>query len=351
MIPALYDHDPTHCYNKYMTIELNRRFCVAPMLDCTDKHARFLHRLISRETVLYTEMITTGAILHGDKEHLLGFNDAEHPVALQLGGSDPAAMAQCAEIAQQYGYDEVNINVGCPSDRVQSGSFGACLMQQPDLVADNVRQMQSVVDIPVTVKSRIGVDDQVPEHALWQFVEAVANAGCRVFVIHARKAWLQGLSPKQNRDVPPLDYPLVYRLKEDFPELEIIINGGITTLKDAQSHLQQVDGVMMGREVYANPFIMSDVDHLIYGLPSSELTREQVLTHFLTYVQTQLDKGERLNRLSRHVVGLYHGQPRSRLWRRYLSENAHLPGADVDVIKHAREVMDVEFSTVKFANC
>ena len=237
------------------------------MLDCTDRHERYLARLMSRHAVLYTEMVTTGAILFGDRARFLDFDSAEHPVALQLGGSDPAAMTQCAEIAQQWGYDEVNINVGCPSDRVQSGSFGACLMQTPDVVAENVRQMSAAVDIPVTVKCRIGVDDQEPRDALWGLVESCADAGCEVFLVHARKAWLKGLSPKENRDIPPLDYELVYALKAAFPELEIVINGGINTIEACQQHLEIVDGVMMGREAYSNPYILADVC-LLYTSPS-----------------------------------------------------------------------------------
>jgi len=240
------------------------------MLDCTDRHERYLARLISKHAVLYTEMITTGAILFGDKPRFLDFDEAEHPVALQLGGSEPDAMTRSAELVQQWGYDEVNINVGCPSDRVQSGSFGACLMQSPQLVADNVRQMCSAADIPVTIKCRIGVDDQEPREALWALVEASASAGCETFLVHARKAWLKGLSPKQNRDVPPLDYALVYKLKQDFPELEIIINGGVSTIDSCHQHLAHVDGVMMGREAYSNPYIMAQVDSELYGALGSD---------------------------------------------------------------------------------
>ena len=316
-------------------MKLNRRFCVAPMLDCTDRHERFLLRLISRHAVLYTEMITTGALLFGDTARFLDFDEAEQPVALQLGGSDPDAMTRCAELAQQWGYNEVNINVGCPSDRVQSGSFGACLMQSPELVAENVQQMQAAVDIPVTVKCRIGVDDQEPREALWALVDSAANAGCGVFLVHARMAWLQGLSPKANRNVPPLDYPLVYQLKADFPELEIIINGGIDTLEQCQTHLEQVDGVMMGREVYSNPYVMSAVDSRFYGEAGSSRTRDQVLEKYITYVDQKLLKGVRLNQMSKHVVGLFHGEPRSRLWRRHISENAHVPGSNSQVLRDA----------------
>lgn len=318
---------------------IDRTFCVAPMLDCTDRHDRYLLRLISQQAVLYTEMVTTGAIIHGDQPRFLDFDPSEHPVALQLGGSDPADMTRCAEIAQQWGYDEVNINVGCPSDRVQSGSFGACLMQSPELVADNIREMSASVDIPITVKCRIGVDDQDPKEALWRLVETSANAGCSVFLVHARKAWLKGLSPKANRNVPPLDYPLVYQLKQAFPELEIIINGGISTLADCHSHLEQVDGVMMGRETYSNPYILAQVDQQFYGHTEPPKTRDEVMHAYIDYADQRLQVGSRLNHLSKHVVGLYHGEPRSRLWRRHISENAHLPGSDTTVLREAYAAM------------
>lgn len=319
--------------------QIDRRFCVAPMLDCTDRHERYLARLMSKHAVLYTEMITTGAILFGDKARFLDFNAAEHPVALQLGGSDPDAMMRCSEIAQQWGYDEVNINVGCPSDRVQSGRFGACLMQAPDLVAENVKHMQAAVDIPVTIKCRIGVDEQEPRESLWRLVETCAAAGCNTFLVHARKAWLKGLSPKANRDVPPLDYPLVYDLKAAFPELEIIINGGINSIEQCQQHLEHVDGVMMGREAYSNPYILSRVDETIYGATATPPSRDAVLDAYIEYTDQQIQAGARLNHLSKHVVGLYQGEPRSRLWRRHISENAHKPGAHVDVLRAAHSMM------------
>jgi len=320
------------------TKKIDRRFCVAPMLDCTDRHDRYFLRLISRHSVMYTEMITTGALIFGDRKRFLDFDKAEHPIALQLGGSEPDAMTQCAEFAQEWNYDEVNINVGCPSDRVQSGSFGACLMQTPELVAENVKRMSAAVDIPVTVKSRIGVDDQEPRDALWKFVEMVASAGCNVFHVHARKAWLKGLSPKENRDVPPLDYDLVYELKQAFPELEIIINGGIKNIEECQAHMQHVDGVMVGREVYSNPYMMAAVDAALYQDSSvSPLNRDQVVDSYIEYCDKKLQEGYRLNELTRHIVGLYHAQPKSRLWRRHLSENAHKPGAGVEVIEQARE--------------
>ncbi len=318
---------------------IDRTFCVAPMLDCTDRHERFLARLISNKAVLYTEMITTGALIHGDRPRFLSFNQSEHPVAVQLGGSNPDAMTQCAELVQQWGYDEVNINVGCPSDRVQSGSFGACLMEQPNLVAENVRKMQAAVDIPVTVKCRIGVDDQDPRDALWRLVESSAEAGCNTFLVHARKAWLKGLSPKENRDVPPLDYALVYELKSCFPELEIVLNGGISTIEDCKKHLEQVDGVMMGREAYSNPYILSRVDTELYLDDTEVVSRDQVLEQYIEYIEQNLENGVRLNHMSKHVVGLYHGEPRSRLFRRHISENAHKPESGSEVLRQAFEKM------------
>ena len=327
----------SHSHLDTMPKTIDRKFCVAPMLDCTDRHDRYFLRLISKRAVMYTEMITTGALLFGDTPRFLDFDVAEHPIALQLGGSEPDAMTKCAELAQQWNYDEVNINVGCPSDRVQSGSFGACLMTQPELVAENIKQMQSAVDIPVSVKCRIGVDEQDPRQALWSLVEQSASAGCQVFLIHARKAWLKGLSPKQNRDVPPLDYELVYELKNSFPELEIVLNGGIKTIDECEQHLEHVDGVMMGREAYSNPYILADVDQRCYEMQTTPLNRDQVLDHYIEYCDKKLQEGYRLNALSRHIVGLYHGQPKSRLWRRHLSENAHLPGSGTDVLVAARE--------------
>ena len=314
---------------------IDRRFCVAPMLDCTDRHARYFMRQISHHAVMYTEMVTTGALIHGDQSRFLDFDRAEHPIALQLGGSDPAAMAQCAVLSQQWGYDEVNINVGCPSDRVQSGSFGACLMQSPEVVADNVKAMIAEVDIPVTVKTRIGVDDQEPRQALWKLTEAVANAGCQVLIVHARKAWLQGLSPKENRDVPPLDYDLVYELKRDFPAMEIIINGGIKTIQECQNHLHEVDGVMVGREAYSNPYMLATVDKQLYADNRKILSRAEVLNNYFEYCEKQLSNGTRLNHLSRHIIGLFHGEPNSRMWRQHISQNAHLKGAGLEVLQHA----------------
>ncbi len=309
------------------------------MLDWTDKHCRYFHRLLSQEAVLYTEMVTTGAILRGDAERHLLFNQAEHPVALQLGGSEPSDMTECARIAQSYGYDEVNINVGCPSERVQRGAFGACLMAEPQLIAECVRVMQREVDIPVTVKHRIGIDDQEDYTAMHHFVETVANAGCKTFIVHARKAWLKGLSPKQNRDIPPLRYDLVYQLKEAFPELEIIINGGIKTLDECQQHLEHVDGVMVGREAYQNPWMLAQVDSLLYGKPALLEQRKQVLPALYEYVEQQVANDVHLNHMSRHLLGLFQGLSGAKKWRRYISENAHKPGSGVEVLKAAADLV------------
>ncbi len=308
------------------------------MLDWTDKHCRYFHRLLTKQAVLYTEMVTTGAILHGDRDRHLRFNDAEHPLALQLGGSESKDMAECARIAEDYGYDEVNINVGCPSERVQKGAFGACLMAEPHLIADCVSAMRAAVKIPVTVKNRIGIDDQEDYSALYGFVQTVAAAGCETFIIHARKAWLKGLSPKENREIPPLRYELVYELKQALPQLEIIINGGITTLAQCQEHLQHVDGVMVGREAYHNPWILAEVDTLLYGSdePIPE-DRKAILEAFLLYVQSQLEAGIPLKHMTRHILGLFQGMPGARQWRRLLSEQAHRPEAGIKLLRQAMQ--------------
>lgn len=313
------------------------RFCTAPMLDWTDRHCRYFYRLLSRHAVLYTEMVTTGAILHGNSERYLRFNPEEHPVALQLGGSYPQDLALCAKIAENYGYDEVNLNVGCPSDRVQNGRFGACLMAEPALVADCVAAMGEAVSIPVTVKSRIGIDDRDSYAELTQFVAEVAAGGCETFIIHARKAWLSGLSPKQNRHIPPLRYDVVFQLKQDFPQLEIIINGGVDSLDTSLALLNQVDGVMLGREVYHNPYLLSDVDSRLLGEGSQQQTRQEVILALVPYVQQQLRQGVRLNAIARHLLGLFHGVEGARAWRRHLSENANKPGADEQVLLRALE--------------
>lgn len=312
------------------------------MLDWTDRHCRVFHRLLTQHAVLYTEMVTTGAILHGDQDRHLAFNDVEHPVALQLGGSDPKAMTECAKIAEGYGYDEININVGCPSDRVQNGAFGACLMASPDLVAECVSSMQAVVGIPVTVKHRIGIDDQEDYKDMKNFVDTVASAGCKTFIVHARKAWLKGLSPKENRDIPPLKYELVYQLKQERPDLEILINGGIKTLDECQNHLQQVDGVMVGREAYQNPWLLQQIDPLFYQTDTQFKTRKAVLMTYLDYVQDQRDKDVWLNHMSRHLLGLFQGQAGAKQWRRYISENAHKKGAGVEVLQTAMDLVKGE---------
>jgi tRNA-dihydrouridine synthase A len=319
--------------------KLNRKFTVAPMLDWTDRHCRYFHRLLTNNAVLYTEMVTVGAILHGDRDRHLRFGAAEHPVALQLGGSEPQEMAECARIAQDYGYDEVNINVGCPSERVQKGAFGACLMAEPGLIAECVAAMQSAAQIPVTVKNRIGIDDQEDYAGLHYFVSTVSQAGCQTFIIHARKAWLKGLSPKENRDIPPLRYDLVYQLKQAFPALEIIINGGITTLEQCQQHLQHVDGVMLGREAYHNPWILAQVDPVLYGTDAPFRDRKAALEAFLGYVEEQLGMGVSLNHMSRHILGLFQGMPGARSWRRHISENAHKQGMGVELLREAADAV------------
>ncbi|MDX9988451.1 tRNA dihydrouridine(20/20a) synthase DusA [Thiothrix unzii] len=315
--------------------KLNRKFTVAPMLDWTDRHCRFFHRLLTKEAILYTEMVTTGAILYGDPARQLRFNSQEHPVALQLGGSEPQELAQCARIAQDYGYDEINLNVGCPSERVQKGAFGACLMAEPQLIAECVNAMQAAVAIPITVKNRIGIDDQEDYADLHHFIDTVSQAGCQTFIIHARKAWLKGLSPKENREIPPLRYDLVYQIKQAFPMLEIIINGGITTLEQCQQHLQHVDGVMVGREAYHNPWLLAQVDPLLYGTPAPLESRQAALLAMLPYVQAQLDAGVPLGHISRHLLGLFQGMPGARAFRRLISENAHKPDAGVKLLRDA----------------
>jgi tRNA-dihydrouridine synthase A len=280
-------------------------------------------------------MVTTGAILHGDRDRILAFNEIEHPVALQLGGSHPGELAQCAQVGQDFGYDEINLNVGCPSDRVQTGRFGACLMLEPDLVAECVAAMVEAVNLPVTVKTRIGVDHQDSYDDLLAFVDKSAQAGCQTFIIHARKAWLKGLSPKQNREVPPLQYERVFRLKRDFPDLDIIINGGIADLNQAEALLQQVDGVMLGREAYYNPYLLAEVDRRFYGTDTPTPGRVEVIERLIPFIESELAKGNRLNSVVRHILGLFHGEPGARAWRRHLSENAAKPGAGLAVVDDA----------------
>ena len=292
---------------------------VAPMMDWTDKHCRYFFRLLSACTQLYTEMITSKAILRGDKNRLLDYNSSEHPLVLQLGGSDPKEMAQCAHIAKQWGYDEVNINVGCPSDRVLSGSFGACLMKEPDLVASCVESMIDASDIPVSVKSRIGIDDMESYNRLSDFVARIHKKGCQHFIIHARKAWLQGLSPKENRTIPPLKYPWVYQLKRDFPQLKITLNGGVTECNEVIKHLDHVDGVMLGRAIYHQPYLLADIDSKVFGIKGIFRTREQVLVDYMSYIKSQLKQGVPIRAMTRHILGLYHGQNNAKFFRRLLS--------------------------------
>ncbi|MGF1784142.1 tRNA dihydrouridine(20/20a) synthase DusA [Vibrio fluvialis] len=311
------------------------RLSVAPMLDWTDRHCRYFHRLLSSQTLLYTEMVTTGAIIHG-KGDFLAYNEEEHPVALQLGGSNPADLARCAKLAQERGYDEINLNVGCPSDRVQNGRFGACLMAEPDLVAQCVAAMKEVVDIPVTVKTRIGIDDQDSYEFLTNFVTLVSETGgCEQFTIHARKAWLSGLSPKENREIPPLDYPRAYQLKQDFPHLIIAVNGGVKTLAEAKEHLQHLDGVMIGREAYQSPYLLAEVDQQIFGLDTPVKKRSQVVQEMYPYIEQQLAQGSYLGHITRHMLGLFQNMPGARQWRRHISENAHKAGAGIEVVEQA----------------
>ncbi|KAA3633769.1 MAG: tRNA dihydrouridine(20/20a) synthase DusA [Proteobacteria bacterium] len=314
---------------------IDRRFSIAPMLDWTDRHARYFFRLFSRNVLLYTEMVTSGAVLFGDRGRFLAHHPHEHPVAFQLGGSDPGELARSARYAADAGFDEINLNIGCPSDRVQSGRFGACLMAQPDLVARCVDAMARAVSIAVTVKTRIGIDRQDSYEFFARFVDTVADAGCRSFTIHARKAWLQGLSPKQNREIPPLVYDTVYRLKRDRPELEIVVNGGIRDIDEALRHLECVDGVMMGREAFRNPAVLFDVDRRIFGSRAAPLDRETILRRYLDYADAELRRGTFLKHLTPPLLGLFQGQPGAKAWKRHISENAHRPGAGLDVLRDA----------------
>lgn len=307
------------------------------MMEWTDRHCRFFLRLLSSHALLYTEMVTAQAVLHGDRERLLGFDPSEAPLALQLGGSDPATLAQAALAGAHYGYDEINLNVGCPSDRVQSGRFGACLMAEPALVRDCVAAMRAAVDVPVTVKSRIGIDDHDDYDFLRDFVGTVAESGCDTFIVHARKAILAGLSPKENREVPPLRYEMVYRLKQDFPQLSIMINGGVRDLDAVRAHLAKVDAVMIGREAYHNPYFLAELDRELHGVEPP--TREAVMTAFMDYVEARLKEGVRLTAMTRHVLGLYLGRPGARRWRRQLSEGACARGAGLEVIQAAMRLV------------
>ena len=322
---------------------------IAPMMDRTDRHYRYFMRQITRRTLFYTEMVTAQAIMHGDRDRLLGFSPAEKPLVLQVGGDDPALLAACARAAADFGYDEINLNVGCPSDRVQSGNFGACLMAQPDLVADCVAAMMAATPLPVSVKHRIGIDDHDSYEAMAHFVETVAATGCQRFSVHARKAWLQGLSPKENRNVPPLRYDDVYRLKQDLPQLWIEINGGIKTLPQIQTHLNHVDAVMVGRAAYETPYLFAEVDRTIFGEPGTAKTRSQIVHAMLPYVDQWIGQGLKLNSITRHLLMLYHGQPGSRIWKRVITENACRAGAGSEVLQAALVAVEQVDTSVRLS--
>lgn len=314
---------------------MNRRFSVAPMLDWTDRHCRTFHRQLTKHSVLYTEMITTGAIIFGKGDYL-HFGQHEQPVALQLGGSDPKALAECAKRADEYGYQEINLNVGCPSDRVQNGRFGACLMAEPQLVAECIAAMKAETNVPVTVKTRIGIDEQDSYEFLTALIEANYNVGCRDFIIHARKAWLQGLSPKENREIPPLDYDRVYQLKRDFSDCHISLNGGVKTIEECLTHLQHIDGVMVGREAYANPYMLAEVDRAIYGDEQDVIvSRHQVVRNMFDYIEAEMTKGANFWHVVRHMLGIFQGQPGARSYRRHLSENGHKKDAQISLLEEA----------------
>jgi len=311
------------------------RFCTAPLMDWSDRHCRFFWRLLSRRARLYTEMLTTGALIHGERQRLLAYSAEEHPLALQLGGCNTAELARCARWAEDHGFAEVNLNCGCPSDRVQNGAFGACLMARPALVADCVRAMRDACSLPVTVKHRLGIDHMEHYEELADFVRTVAQGGCQVFIVHARKAWLKGLSPKENREVPPLNYPWVYQLKADFPELHIVLNGGIHDLHSARAHLEQLDGVMLGRAAYQNPWLLQQVDPQLFGSTPPVGSSADLMARLFPYIEQQLVQGVPLNHMTRHLLGLFNGQPGARRFRRHLSEHAHRDGAGLEVLEGA----------------
>ena len=315
-------------------------FAVAPMMDWTDRHCRVFHRRLSRHALLYTEMVTADAVIYGPRDRLLGFSPEEHPIALQLGGSDPVKLAKAARIGADYGYDEINLNVGCPSDRVQEGRFGACLMAEPTLVADCISAMRGAVSIPVTVKCRIGIDDQDSEADFERFILTVAASGCTTFIVHARKAWLKGLSPKENREVPPLDYARVFRLKAAHPELTIVLNGGIGGLDEGVPHRHQVDGLMLGRAAYQTPYMLAEVDQRWFGSAAPPPTRRAVLEGMIPYIEAHLAKGGRLNNICRHMLGIYHGQPGARAFRRHISEHGPGATAGIEVLREAIELAE-----------
>jgi tRNA-dihydrouridine synthase A len=305
------------------------------MMDWTDRHCRMFHRQLTRHALLYTEMVTALAIRHGDRQRLLGFDPREQPVALQLGGSDPALLAEASKWGEDFGYSEINLNVGCPSDRVQTGRFGACLMAEPELVRDCIGTMREAVKVPVTVKCRIGIDDQDAEEDFNRFIETVMQSGCNTFIVHARKAWLKGLSPKENREIPPLDYGRVHRLKKVHPDLTIVINGGIASLDEAEGQLEHVDGVMVGRAAYHTPWMLHEVDARIHGMPREVISPLEIIDRMKPYIAQQLRQGVWLQHITRHMLGLFHGMPGGRLWRRILSEQATRPGAGLDVLERA----------------
>ena len=315
--------------------EAGKIFAVAPMMDWTDRHCRMFHRQLTQHALLYTEMVTALAIRHGDRQRLLGFDGGEHPVALQIGGSEPKLLAEAAKWGEDFGYREINLNVGCPSDRVQTGRFGACLMAEPELVRDCMGEMRHAVSVPVTVKCRIGIDDQDEEEDFTRFIETVMQSGVSTFIVHARKAWLKGLSPKENREIPPLNHARVYRLKERLPELKVILNGGIETLDQAEAHLAHVDGVMLGRAAYNTPWLLNAVDSRIYGEAAAEVSPLDIVERMKPYVAAQLAQGVWLQNITRHMLGLFHGMPGGRLWRRVLSEEAPRPGAGLEVLDKA----------------
>ena len=322
--------------NSPRSVARGKVFAVAPMMDWTDRHCRMFHRQITRHALLYTEMVTAMAIRHGDRQRLLGFDQREQPLALQIGGSEPASLAEASRWGEDFGYGEINLNVGCPSDRVQEGRFGACLMAEPALVRDCIGAMRDAVSVPVTVKCRIGIDDQDDEEDFDRFVETVSQSGCTTFIVHARKAWLKGLSPKENRDIPPLNYHRVYRLKQNRPGLNIIINGGINTLDEAEAHLAHVDGVMLGRAAYHTPWILNEVDRRIYGCTDEPAASPlEIVERMKPYISEQLARGVWLQHITRHMMGLFSGLPGGRLWRRVLSEQACRPGAGLDVLERA----------------
>lgn len=346
--------NPLNSNQPNLNLNSANQFSVAPMLDWTDKHCRYFHRQLTNNAWLYSEMITTGALIYGnDLPRFLGFNESEQPVVLQLGGSQSQEMAKCAKLGEQWGYNEININVGCPSDRVQNNMIGACLMGHPEIVADNLKAMKDAVDIPVTVKSRIGIDEQEDLDILLEFVNQQQQAGVDGLIIHARKAWLQGLSPKENRDVPPLRYDWVHKVKQAFPDLDIAINGGLTTHDAAKLHLDSyeglpaLDGVMLGRSVYEKPFMLNEVDELYYGDATSLKTRDDIVKSMLPYIQNHLDQGGKLIQVTRHMLGLFHGLPGGRMWRRYLSQNAFKPTAGTDTVEEAYKLVNDEIQRMQ----